>query len=93
MTDQSQQPQTTPLGPIIRALVSAVLDLAGLTALTIGFWWLTPWAGMVALGLGLIVVAWAIDPPVSRGGQITVVEEEPGPTVQAAGGRRLGMGF
>lgn len=88
MTDQPQTPPRTPAGAILRAITAVMLDLAGFAALITGFWWLAPWAGLVVLGLGLIIVAWAIDPPVSRGGQITIVEEEPEPrpNLQAAGG-------
>jgi hypothetical protein len=59
-----------------RFLISALLDLAGLTCVAVGFWWLQPWCGMVALGLGLFVIALVIEPPSGRGGELTMVQEE-----------------
>lgn len=46
-----------------KSAFSTLVDLAGLTALVVGFWWLTPAAGMIVLGIGLLVIGWSIDPP------------------------------
>lgn len=58
----------------MRAVLSALLDVAGIVALTVGGWWLAPWVGMVVLGLGCIIVAWAIDPP--RRSSFEIPDEE-----------------
>ena len=65
---------------VFRSLLADLLTLAGITCLTVGGWWLAPWVGMVVLGLGLIVLAWTVDPP--RQGTVIALppeEEEPEP--------------
>jgi len=42
---------------------SAVLELLGVACVAFGLWLLAPWIGVVALGVGLLIVGLAVDPP------------------------------
>ena len=46
-----------------RLIISGVLELLGVTAITYGFYLIAPLAGFLVGGLSLIWVARAIDPP------------------------------
>jgi hypothetical protein len=45
-----------------REAVSITLELAGIGVLGAGFWLIRPWAGLIVLGAGLIVVGFASSP-------------------------------
>lgn len=47
----------------MRALVSSLLELAGMAAVSAGAYMLAPWAGMVVAGVSLALVGYALDPP------------------------------
>lgn len=42
---------------------SIVFELTGLTLLTVGVWWVLPAAGLITLGIGLLLFGLAMDPP------------------------------
>lgn len=48
-------------------LTSTLVELLGITALTMGFWMLRPWAGLIVLGLCLMVVGFAYGLPTGKG--------------------------
>jgi hypothetical protein len=45
-----------------REAVSITLELVGIGVLSTGFWLIRPWAGLIVLGAGLIVVGFASSP-------------------------------
>jgi hypothetical protein len=49
-----------------RQAVSIVLELAGIGVLSAGFWMIRPWAGLIVLGAGMIVVGFASSPRFDR---------------------------
>lgn len=49
-----------------REAVSTVTELAGLGVLSAGFWMIRPWAGLIVLGVGLIVLGFASSPRFNR---------------------------
>jgi hypothetical protein len=49
-----------------RHIVSAVTELAGIGALSAGFWLIPPWCGLIALGVGLMVLGMASPPRFGR---------------------------
>lgn len=44
-----------------RRSLSDVVDLAGLGCLTAAAWWWQPLAGLVVLGLVLLLIGWVVD--------------------------------
>jgi hypothetical protein len=50
-----------------REAVSIVIELAGIGVLSTGFWLIRPWAGLIVLGAGLIVIGFASSPRFDRG--------------------------
>jgi len=50
-------------GELMRAVVSSVLELAGLTLVAVAGFLLAPWVGAFLAGVGLVVVGLALDPP------------------------------
>jgi hypothetical protein len=49
-----------------RQAVSIVVELAGIGVLSAGFWLIRPWAGLIVLGAGMIVVGFASSPRFDR---------------------------
>jgi hypothetical protein len=49
-----------------RQAVSIVVELAGIGVLSAGFWMIRPWAGLIVLGAGMIVVGFASSPRFDR---------------------------
>lgn len=49
-----------------REAVSIAMELAGIGVLSAGFWLIRPWAGLIVLGAGLIVVGFASSPRFDR---------------------------
>lgn len=49
-----------------REKVSIAMELAGIGVLSAGFWLIRPWAGLIVLGAGLIVVGFASSPRFDR---------------------------
>jgi hypothetical protein len=49
-----------------REIISTVTELAGIAALSAGFWLIHPWCGLIALGAGLIVLGIASSPRFDR---------------------------
>jgi hypothetical protein len=49
-----------------REIISTVTELAGIAALSAGFWLIRPWCGLIALGAGLIVLGIASSPRFDR---------------------------
>jgi hypothetical protein len=45
-----------------REAVSIAVELAGIGVLSAGFWLIRPWAGLIVLGAGLIIVGFASSP-------------------------------
>jgi hypothetical protein len=41
---------------IKRIHVAAALQVAGIAALAVGLWWVRPWVGLLALGVGLVLL-------------------------------------
>jgi len=52
-----------------REIMSILLDIAGMMALSAGFWLIKPWCGLIALGLCLIIMGVAISRKPSDGEQ------------------------
>jgi hypothetical protein len=50
-----------------REAVSIVMELAGIGVLSAGCWLIRPWAGLIVLGAGLIVIGFASSPRFDRG--------------------------
>ena len=50
-----------------REAVSIVMELVGIGVLSTGFWLIRPWAGLIVLGAGLIVIGFASSPRFDRG--------------------------
>lgn len=50
----------------MRTIFATVAELAGIASITVGLWLVAPVLGLVAAGVGLIVVGLAIDPPSPR---------------------------
>ena len=48
---------------LVRLVLSGFLEILGLTAVAVGLWMLAPWLGVTALGVGLLVLGLAVDPP------------------------------
>lgn len=48
---------------MVKSIISACLELAGLGLAAYGLWTLAPWLGMTVGGLGLMAVGTAVDPP------------------------------
>lgn len=48
---------------LLPLILSGVLELAGFAAIIGGFFLISTIAGVFAAGIGLILVAWIIDPP------------------------------
>jgi hypothetical protein len=46
--------------------VSIVVELAGIGVFSAGFWLIRPWAGLIVLGAGMIVVGFASSPRFDR---------------------------
>lgn len=53
----------------LRFIFASLLELAGITGLSVGLWWLAPWVGMVSAGVGLVLLGLAVDPPQARRGE------------------------
>lgn len=49
-----------------REVVSVMVELAGLGALSAGFWLIRPWCGLVVLGVGLMMLGFAASPRFDR---------------------------
>jgi hypothetical protein len=49
-----------------RNILSAATELAGIAALSAGFWLIHPWCGLIALGVGLILLGMASSPRFDR---------------------------
>lgn len=49
-----------------RQAVSIVVELAGIGVFSAGFWLIRPWAGLIVLGAGMIVVGFASSPRFDR---------------------------
>jgi hypothetical protein len=49
-----------------RQAVSTATELAGIGVLSAGFWLIRPWAGLIVLGAGLIVLGFAGSPRFDR---------------------------
>ena len=49
-----------------REIVSTVVELAGIGVLSAGFWLIRPWAGLIVLGAGLILLGFAASPRFDR---------------------------
>jgi hypothetical protein len=49
-----------------REAVSIALELAGIGVLSAGFWLIRPWAGLIVLGAGLMVIGFASSPRFDR---------------------------
>jgi hypothetical protein len=49
-----------------RAMVAGVVEVAGIGVLSAGFWLIRPWAGLIVLGIGLIVMGVASAPRFDR---------------------------
>jgi len=49
-----------------REAVSIAVELAGIGVLSAGFWLIRPWAGLIVLGAGMIVVGFASSPRFDR---------------------------
>jgi ABC-type phosphate transport system permease subunit len=50
----------------IRAILSLLLELAGLVAIVYGFWLIFPFLGFIIGGVSAILIGLAIDPPIRR---------------------------
>lgn len=50
-------------GPVLRPVLSTVVELAGVAAIVAGFAVIAPWLGLIVAGIALIVVGLALDPP------------------------------
>ena len=48
---------------MMRAVLSAACEFAGLSAIIFGFFLIAPWLGWIVGGLAMVVVGLAIDPP------------------------------
>ena len=49
-----------------REALSIVMELAGIGVLSAGCWLIRPWAGLIVLGAGLIVIGFASSPRFDR---------------------------
>ncbi len=49
----------------IRAILSLLLELAGLVAIVYGFWLIFPFLGFIVGGIAAILVGLAVDPPIT----------------------------
>jgi hypothetical protein len=49
-----------------RVIVAGVVEVAGIGVLSAGFWLIRPWAGLIVLGVGLIVMGVASSPRFDR---------------------------
>jgi hypothetical protein len=49
-----------------RQAASIVVELAGIGVFSAGFWLIRPWAGLIVLGAGMIVVGFASSPRFDR---------------------------
>jgi hypothetical protein len=49
-----------------RGFVAAAVEVAGIGVLSAGFWLIRPWAGLIVLGVGLIVMGVASSPRFDR---------------------------
>ena len=72
--DETDRETTPDKGPDSRGFVSAhwrvfvaaAVEVAGIGVLSAGFWLIRPWAGLIVLGVGLIVMGVASSPRFDR---------------------------